>query len=174
MYKIVDELLLLSRIRKEDVQPVLLNIPDLIREAVKRLNGNTQSPEMILPESWPKVYGHPQWIEEVWFNLITNALKYGGNPPKIHIGYNQIDNSAYRFWIQDNGDGLSQESLDKLFQDFERLGRKNKEGHGLGLSIIKRIIEKLGGEVQVTSENIPGKGCVFSFTLKAVEKFITY
>lgn len=56
--------------------------------------------------------------------------------------------------------------INKLFADFERLGKQNIEGHGLGLSITKRIIEKLGGQVSASSENIPGKGCVFSFTLR--------
>ena len=55
--------------------------------------------------------------------------------------------------------------FEKLFIDFERLGKQNVDGHGLGLSIVKRIIEKLGGQVLATSENIPGRGCIFSFTL---------
>lgn len=169
MYKIVDELLLLSRIRKEDFKPSPLEMSVIIKEALKRLNGHNSNNHFSIetPDSWPSVLGHPQWIEEVWFNLISNALKYGGNPPSIKIGYNKINGSCYRFWIQDNGNGLPAESLSKLFYDFERLGNNNREGHGLGLSIIKRIVEKLGGEVLVTSENCPDKGCIFSFTLKA-------
>ncbi len=168
MYKIVDELLLLSRIRKEDIKPVPLEMSCIIKEALKRLNGCTSQNHFSikLPETWPSVLGHSQWIEEVWFNLISNALKYGGNPPEIRIGHNKINGSYIRFWIQDNGEGLPSESLNRLFNDFERLDNKNNEGHGLGLSIIKRIVEKLGGEVLVTSENSPGKGCVFSFSLK--------
>jgi PAS domain S-box-containing protein len=168
MYKIVDELLLLSRIRKEDVKPVPIEMPVIIKEALKRLKCNNSSNHFSIdtPDSWPSVLGHPQWIEEVWFNLISNAIKYGGNPPAIKIGYNKLNGSSYQFWIQDNGDGLPPESLSKLFFDFERLGNNHIEGHGLGLSIIRRIVEKLGGEVLVTSENLPGRGCIFSFTLK--------
>jgi PAS domain S-box-containing protein len=169
MYIIVDELLLLSRIRKEDIKLEILDMASIFNEALKRLYGQfaADNIKIELPQSWPKVLGHPQWIEEVWFNFISNAVKYGGVPPLIKIGYDKLNNSTYQFWIQDNGNGLPSESWLKVFNDFERLGRKNIEGNGLGLSIVKRIIEKMGGEVSVTSENVPGKGCIFSFTLKS-------
>jgi len=172
MYKIVDELLLLSRIRKEDMKLVALDMASVLKEALKRLNGLYDENNVIIetPDNWPVVLGHTLWIEEVWFNFISNAIKYGGNPPKIKTGYVKVDDNTYRFWIRDNGNGLPAESFVKVFNDFERLGRKNIEGHGLGLSIVKRIIEKLGGEVSVTSENAPGKGCIFSFTLQSDPK----
>ena len=168
MLKIVDELLLLSRIRKEDIQLVKVDMQSIVNEAINRIYKHHEDRKATfeLPETWPEVMGHPQWIEEVWSNLISNAIKYGGKPPKIVMGSEKMDNNCYRFWIQDNGNGLPVESFEKLFTDFERLGKKNVEGHGLGLSITKRIIEKLGGQVFVSSENIPGKGCVFSFTLQ--------
>jgi PAS domain S-box-containing protein len=175
MYKIVDELLLLSRIRKEDIKPVALDMASIFNEALKRMNGQLDEKNITIatPDSWPIVLGHTQWIEEVWFNFISNAVKYGGNPPLIKTGYDKVNDFAYRFWIQDNGNGLPPESFLKVFNDFERLGRKNVEGHGFGLSIVKRIIEKLGGEVSVSSENSPGKGCIFSFTLNANPKTVT-
>lgn len=169
MFKIVDELLLLSRIRKEDIKPVALDMSAIFSEALARLKGLNEEKNVSvgLPDSWPVVLGHPQWIEEVWFNFISNAVKYGGNPPLIKTGYDIVNDSTYRFWIKDNGNGLPPESFEKVFNDFERLDRKNIEGHGLGLSIVKRIIEKLGGEVSVSSENVQGKGCIFCFTLRA-------
>ena len=97
---------------------------------------------------------------------MSNAIKYGGDPPEITLGYDKTNTGFIRFWIQDNGIGLNPSEVGKLFIDFERLGHKNIEGHGLGLSIVKRIVEKLGGEVSVTSENISGNGSVFSFTLR--------
>jgi signal transduction histidine kinase len=167
MLKIVDELLLLSRIRKEDIKPETIDVKAIVREAVNRLNRQFEDRKATfeIPEKWPVVMGHPQWIEEVYVNLISNAIKYGGNPPKIMMGSEKMSNGLHRFWVQDNGNGLPAKLLEKLFTDFERLGKKNVEGHGLGLSITKRIIEKLGGQVSVSSENIPGKGCIFSFTL---------
>jgi PAS domain S-box-containing protein len=175
MYKIVDELLLLSRIRKEEIKPVALDMASIFNEALKRLNGQYEKNKVSIemPNAWPTVLGHAQWIEEVWFNFISNAVKYGGDPPLIKTGFDKINNSFCRFWIQDNGNGLPAESFVKVFNDFERLDRKNIEGHGLGLSIVKRIIEKLGGEVSVNSENYPERGCIFSFTLKSVPERLT-
>ena len=69
--------------------------------------------------------GHPQWMEEVWVNLVSNALKYGGVPPVIKMGYEKATHSSYRFRIQDNGNGLPEPSLKKIFRDFERLGIKD-------------------------------------------------
>jgi signal transduction histidine kinase len=168
MLKIVDELLLLSRIRKEDIKPESIDMASIVKDAIGRLNRHSEDRKATyeLPQSWPVVMGHPQWIEEVWVNLISNAIKYGGDPPRIILGSEKLDNGWYRFWIQDNGNGVPAPLLEKLFTDFERLGQKNVEGHGLGLSITKRIVEKLGGKVFVSSENIPGSGCVFSFTLR--------
>jgi PAS domain S-box-containing protein len=168
MLKIVDELLLLSQIRKEDIQPVEIDMYSIIIDAINRLKQQIKDrgATFEIPEKWEVVKGHPQWIEEVWVNLISNAIKYGGDPPKIVIGTEKLANGWNRFWIQDNGIGLPAELFEKLFTDFERLGQQKIEGHGLGLSITKRIVEKLGGQVMVTSKNIPGSGCVFSFTLR--------
>ncbi len=70
-----------------------------------------------------------------------------------------------RFWIQDNGPGLAPDDLARLFTPFTRLNQVRAKGHGLGLSIVRRIVEKLNGQVGVNSGNVPGRGCVFSFTV---------
>jgi signal transduction histidine kinase len=75
-----------------------------------------------------------------------------------------------RYSLQDNGKGLSSEELSRLFSEFLRYNTLNIEGHGLGLSIVKRILDKLDGKVTATSENIPGKGCIFSFYLPELSK----
>jgi signal transduction histidine kinase len=111
--------------------------------------------------------GYTTWVEEVWVNYLSNAMKYGGRPPQIDIGATPLDNGMIRFWVKDNGDGIPPEKLPELFTRFKRLNTLRATGHGLGLSIVKGIVEKLGGEVGVESENVPGKGSVFSFTLPA-------
>lgn len=73
-----------------------------------------------------------------------------------------------RFWVRDNGPGLTPDQQAQLFTPFERLHQARAEGHGLGLSIVKRIVEKLGGEVGVESDGVPGQGSTFYFTLPAV------
>lgn len=76
-----------------------------------------------------------------------------------------MEGERVRFWIHDNGPGLTAEEQSRLFQPFERLGTQRATGHGLGLSIVRRIVEKMGGEVRVECSGIPGEGCIFSFTL---------
>jgi len=70
-----------------------------------------------------------------------------------------------RFWVRDNGPGLTPEAQARLFTPFTRLDQVRAEGHGLGLSIVQRIVKKLGGHVGVESE--VGRGSVFTFTLMA-------
>jgi two-component system sensor histidine kinase/response regulator len=72
-----------------------------------------------------------------------------------------------RFWVRDNGDGLTEEEQENLFTEFTRLHQVRAEGYGLGLSIVRRIVEKLGGDVGVESE--VGAGSLFYFTLPADE-----
>jgi signal transduction histidine kinase len=103
-------------------------------------------------------------VEEIWFNYLTNALKYGGNPPVIRIG-SATEGNGIKFWITDNGAGLSEAQQQELFKSFTRLENPKIQGHGLGLSIVKRIVEKLNGRVGVKSA--PGQGSTFSFTLPA-------
>jgi signal transduction histidine kinase len=73
-----------------------------------------------------------------------------------------------RFWAHDNGPGIASEDRDRLFTPFTRLDQVSVKGHGLGLSIVRRIVEKLGGQVGVESEGIAGQGSIFYFTLPGV------
>jgi signal transduction histidine kinase len=117
-----------------------------------------------LPAEIPSAVGYGPWVEEIWSNYITNALKYGGNPPKLEFGADELDNGYVRYWITDNGRGLTLEEQQRIFVPFTRLGKTaHVEGHGLGLSIVQRITERLGGEARVESE--PDNGSKFSFTL---------
>jgi signal transduction histidine kinase len=70
-----------------------------------------------------------------------------------------------RFWVQDNGPGLVPAEQSRLFTEFIQLSHVQIRGHGLGLSIVRRIVEKLGGQVGVESTGVPGEGCTFFFTL---------
>jgi PAS domain S-box-containing protein len=169
MIRIIEGLLILSRVRREEIKQYPVEIRSILQEAMKRLKDEItlRKAEIDFPDNWPRVMGYNQWIEEVLVNLISNALKYGGRPPVIKMGFEEASPSSFRFWIRDNGNGLSTESLKKIFKDFERLEVKKIEGNGLGLTIVKRIIEKLGGEVSVSSPGKPGEGCEFCFTLKS-------
>jgi two-component system, sensor histidine kinase and response regulator len=108
--------------------------------------------------------GYSPWLEEIWVNLISNAIKYGGTPPTLTFGFEKEENEIV-FYLQDNGRGLSAEQIDHLFIPFNTLDSTDTNSHGLGLSIVKRIVSKLRGRVWAESENICGKGSRFCFTL---------
>jgi signal transduction histidine kinase len=98
-------------------------------------------------------------------NYLSNALKYGGKPPRVELGADPPADTMVRFWVRDNGIGISAEERERLFTAFTRLDQARARGHGLGLSIVERIVARLGGAVSVESE--VGKGSTFSFTLPA-------
>jgi CheY-like chemotaxis protein len=163
---IVDNLLLLASAHKQTVESRVLDMGGIVNEVRDRLSIVIQEyqPEIIVPETWPQALGYAPWIEEVWANYLSNALKYGGRPPRVELGHS-ISNFEIKFWVRDNGRGLTPEEQSHLFTPFERLSQARIEGHGLGLSIVQRIVHKLGGQVGV--ESTPGQGSVFYFTLLA-------
>lgn len=168
MTNIIEELLLLASVRKmEDVSIEPLDMSAVVAEALDRLAymvADYQA-EIVTPEVWPLALGYGPWVEEIWVNYVSNALKYGGQPPQVQMGamlLNEPDSQA-QFWVRDNGVGLSPEDQACLFTPFTQIHRARAEGHGLGLSIVQRIAEKLGGKVGVESE--VGQGSVFFFTL---------
>lgn len=168
MGAIIDELLLLAGVRQMDIiaEPILMS--KVIDEVCRRLTDLIQEhqAEISYPSQWGLVLGYAPWIEEVWINYITNAIKYGGSPPKIELGVDEPQGDMLRFWIKDNGSGLSKQAQQKLFTPFTRLSSIKVEGYGLGLSIVSRIVHKLNGEVGVESK--PGQGSLFYFTLPKV------
>ena len=114
---------------------------------------------------WPGVIGFAPWIEEVWANYISNAIKYGGRPPHVELGVSLLPDGIVRFWTLDNGQGIPPKVRGRLFTPYSQVECIRNTGHGLGLSIVASIIEKMGGQVGVDSEL--GKGSLFFFTLPA-------
>jgi two-component system sensor histidine kinase/response regulator len=99
----------------------------------------------------------------VWANYLSNAIQYGGRPPRVELGVTEQADGMVRFWVRDNGPGLTPEEQARLFTPFTQLAQVRARGHGLGLSIVRRIVERLGGQVGVESEI--GRGSAFTFTL---------
>lgn len=166
---IINELLLLAEVGEGKVAVSSLDMVGVVTEAVQRLTLAIEEhdAELVMPDmsAWPAALGYTPWIEEVWINYLTNALKYGGRPPRVELGAEAAPGHMVRFWVRDNGLGLSPEEQGRLFKPFARLCRQGVSGNGLGLSIVRRIVEKLGGYVQVESQK--GLGSVFSFALPA-------
>jgi two-component system phosphate regulon sensor histidine kinase PhoR len=108
-------------------------------------------------------------LEQVLFNLVENAIKYGRSEGKVTIGGLKNSDSKVELWVQDDGPGIPPDSRDRIFERFYRVDRaRSREtgGTGLGLSIVKHIVQAHGGEVWVKSEL--GKGTTFFFTLPQV------
>lgn len=163
---IINALLLLAKVRDQSVlelRPVVMN--DLMQDLQLRLAPEIRASgaQLELPASWPTINSYPPWIEEIWANYLSNAIKYGGQPPRIQIGYDEPAEGKLRFWVRDNGKGLTAEEQAQLFTPFNRIGGSRAEGHGLGLTIVQRIAEKLDGEVGVESK--VGEGSLFYFIL---------
>jgi signal transduction histidine kinase len=105
----------------------------------------------------------------VWVNYLSNAVKYGGDPPRVELGALTLPDGWVQFSVTDNGPGLTAEEQARLFAPFTRLDRVSAEGEGLGLSIVRRIMERLGGQAGVRSPGALGLGCTFYFVLPGID-----
>jgi len=167
---IVDELLLLAGVRRMAVEPQAVDMAAAVGDALTRIESLVQASgaQVEQPACWPVACGHGPWVAEIWANYLSNAVKYGGRPPQVRLGAEPVPaRDCVRFWVQDNGAGIEPGQQAQLFQQFSRLGTGGAEGHGLGLSIVRRITEKLGGAAGCESR--PGEGSRFWFELPAVE-----
>ena len=164
--QITHELLLLATTDKTEVERKPLDMAAIFNESKNQLADliKNSNATFIEPTKWPLAYGYAPWIEEVWSNYLSNAIKYGGTPPKIEVGANVLLNGNIMFWIKDNGKGLTRDEQKMLFKNFVRLNPQKADGYGLGLSIVKKIIEKLDGSAGVES-NGNGNGSKFYFIL---------
>ncbi len=164
MESIINALLLLAGLSKQEVELESLDMGEIIAEVQQRIGfmREAASSTLIVPNQWPTARGYAPWVQEIWANYLTNALKYGGNPPKVELGAT-VCRKEIQFWVKDNGEGLSVEAQAKLFTPFTRIKHHRVSGHGLGLSIVQRIAERLGGRVGVESR--VGEGSKFYFTL---------
>ncbi|MEJ2748899.1 MAG: PAS domain-containing sensor histidine kinase [Anaerolineae bacterium] len=169
MSNIINELLLFAGMRKEDVPLKSLDMAAIVNESLRRLSYELDAAEaeIIQPDSFPRALGYPAWIEEVWFNYISNGLKYGGHPPRLELGSTIGEDGTIDFWVRDNGPGLTANQQAAVFNRPSQTGLLRVQGHGLGLSIVRRIVEKLNGRVYVKSQL--GEGSTFGFTLPASE-----
>lgn len=170
MHDIINGLLLLAETRELHSGIELLDTGHIVAEAKKVLSWmiTEYQAEFVEPDTWPVAAGIPVWVERVWVNYISNAIKYGGRPPHVTMGAGLQTDDMVRFWVSDDGEGIPPEELEHVFVPFSYPAQAREDrGHGLGLSIARRIIDKLGGQVGVDSEL--GKGSTFYFTLPSAE-----
>jgi len=168
--QIVEGLLLLSSISRESAPSTPVDIASLTAEAVERLEHliDRRKAEIKLPAHFPAALGYAPWVEEILYNYISNAIKYGGTPPVVQLGGTVRNDGFVEYWVQDNGQGLTPEMQAGIFDYGHRQKETTEESYGLGLSIVKRIALKLNGQVAV--KNCAEGGSIFSFALPLAQE----
>lgn len=171
MGALLDELLELSRIGRRDNPPEWVPLSDIACEATEMVAGRLKKRDVKVEIALdlPVVYGDRPRLREVLENLLDNAAKFMGDQPnpRVEVGVRR-DGGEMIFYVADNGIGIKPQYQGKVFDLFEKLDLGTM-GSGVGLAIVKRIVEIHGGQIWVESEGI-GRGSTFCFTLPGKEK----
>jgi signal transduction histidine kinase len=166
MQSLLNDLLELSRVGRIMNSPEHIPVEEVVEEALERVRGRLDAGSITVKvqSKIPTVYGDRARLVEVVQNLVDNAAKYA-NPrsaPYIEIGVKNQDQKQVTLFVQDNGIGIDLQFQERIFGLFNKLDAQS-EGTGVGLALVKRIIELHGGQIWVESEL--GKGATFFFTL---------
>jgi len=166
MGKFVDELLDLSRVGRITNPPTDTPFDEIVQDALKAVDGplKQRQIQVEIDAGFPTVHVDRSRIIQVMQNLLTNSIKFMGEQPNpiIKIGIETIEGS-HVFFVQDNGIGIAPEHHERIFELFSKLDLKT-DGTGIGLGLVKRIVEVHNGKIWVESE--PEKGATFKFTLQ--------
>jgi PAS domain S-box-containing protein len=165
MRRLIDALLEYSRVvddRPQRHAPVSMDA--VVKWAIMNLDvAVRESGAEVIQDELPVVQGDETRLAQVFQNLIGNAIKYRRQePPRIHVSARCLGDE-WLFSVSDNGQGIEQQYLDRIFALFKRLHGRNVPGAGIGLAICSRIVERHGGRIWV--ESTPGAGSTFYFTI---------
>lgn len=167
MAGMIEDLLNFSRTGTMEISAVTIPLRPLVEEVLRDLDGQTRGRHV----SWsvgelPEVRGHPALLRVVWVNLLSNALKFTRRRPvaRIEVGADPRGLAEVVCHVRDNGVGFDPRYADKLFGVFQRLHRADDfEGSGIGLALVRRIVERHGG--RTWAESAPDQGATFYFSL---------
>lgn len=167
--RLFTDLLDLSRVGSEPFTLETVEVSRLLGEVVEasRAELGASAPRVTVEAPLPTLYGDPYALREIFRHLVTNALKFNGQRPDPQIRIAARDRGAWvEFSVQDNGIGIHPDYHAKIFEPFHRLSEVEADGTGVGLTIVKRLVERTGGRVSV--ESTPHGGATFCFTLPKV------
>jgi chemotaxis family two-component system sensor kinase Cph1 len=175
MESLIESLLKYSRLGRQELQMYPIDLNMLLQSVVELFDMNPQwaNCSIRIPTPLPVVWGDRILVEEIFTNLISNAFKYNNSPEKwAEIGWQAAPESLtdrVTLYVRDNGIGIRENHLESVFRIFKRLHGPGKYGGGTGdgLTIVKRIVERHGGSIQV--ESTYGQGTTFWFTLPTAD-----
>jgi PAS domain S-box-containing protein len=166
MAKMIENLLMFSQAGREPLKKRRVNVRRLFQEVVKEQRyAQADRGIDIVIQDLPSCLGDRLLLKDVVMNLLDNAIKFSrrSDRPRITIGYTE-SNSGIAYFVQDNGVGFDMRDSDALFAPFQRLHKADDfEGTGIGLALVKRIVDRHGGRIWAESE--VAKGATFYFTL---------
>jgi PAS domain S-box-containing protein len=168
MEALVDDLLYFSRLSRQDLAVQKVDLNGVVRdiELMMETTLREKNATIAIPQPLPTIVCDVPRITEVFRNLITNAVKYNDKPVKrVEVGVASGEGETRVFYVRDNGMGIEQRFFSDVFRIFKRLNEEDDsvKGTGVGLTFVKKIIERHGGRIWLESE--PGQGTTFFFTL---------
>jgi signal transduction histidine kinase len=167
MDALLSDLLAFSRISQQTVELTPVNLKTVVESVLSRLQKDIQEKNAHVESAglWPAVLAHEPALTQVLFNLTSNALKFvlPDVPPFVRLRAEE-KGECVRVWVEDNGLGIAPHHQDQIFRLFTRLHGEKYAGTGIGLAIVQKGIERMGGQVGV--ESVPGAGSRFWLELK--------
>lgn len=175
MGRLIDDLLAFSRLGRQRIEPVSIDMEAMVQSVFKELASLEPDRKIHLKmHPLPQAFGTEPMIRQVWVNLIGNAIKFTGKRDlaKIEVGTKTDPAGVLVYFIRDNGAGFDMRFVDKLFGVFTRLHSAEEfPGSGVGLALVQRIIHRHGGTVW--GEGAVDQGATFNFTLPDPRKKTT-
>lgn len=166
MDQLIQDVLVLSRLSREEISLVSVDIDALMREIIQTYpNLHSDKVTISIDSALPAVMGNAAFLTQCFSNLLDNAAKFAkpGTVARVHVAAEKIGDRI-KIFFRDDGIGIPEHSLKKIFEIFQRVGR-DAAGTGIGLSIVRKAVEKMEGAVGVNSEL--GHGSLFWLDLKA-------
>jgi len=159
MARLIKQISFITRATAEPLPKGPVRMNEVVAIALQRVESRVlkKNATIVNPGSWPQVNGVGKWLEEIWWNLLTNALHHTVDNPRIELNWRE-EGGHYRFEICDNGGGVPEVMQKCLFRPFDLL-HKPEGGRGLGLSIVQRLVGLQGGDCGYEPQ--PGGSCFF-------------
>jgi signal transduction histidine kinase len=174
MDALLSDLLAFASITQQRIELAPTNLQPIVQAVLSRLEKDIAEKHALVETTgpWPAVMAHAPTLSQVLFNLLSNALKFvrPGVPPQIRVRAEEglVQPGFVRVWVEDNGIGIAPEHQEQIFRLFLRLHRDAYEGTGVGLAIVQKGVERMGGTLGVESST--ERGSRFWFDLRKAEQ----